>query len=445
MKNLNASLVLFVLTVAVSRWLGAGNSFAQETSASVTTESKWVRIEGNDVGVPWMEMVKQLRPTLDLSRVTFAANDLVIPWTDLRQASESSPSYREAMRIIGDTSGKPTAIEIDTVALSKNASMWKQEFAEWRAAEGGKAAFRIEDTPITQAGSATKKHHILVIAGYQSQPGESETVAQYLHEKTSLPCEFFSYPSDGGMSVSAKKLAELLEARLQQSPGTEWTIVAHSMGSIIARAAIELHEAKGIQQLIQICPPNHGCVLAEIAEPLDGIMIAKSQLTRIFSSFDGGGHDSLGKAVAPAAVLNWMSEGFGLASRDLCPDSEFLKLLNSRPRSSSVSYSILIGTGGPLRPLVGTAILLSGPALDQQLANQKDLEDVRKAWAWVERLVRDGQLIQGRGDGVVAVHSAQLNGVSDVATIPCSHIAWSFVKNENGQRVMEEVLKRIKP
>lgn len=410
----------------------------------VVAPPKVVRIEGNEVGVPWLDLVKVLRPKLDLSSVRLSTTDWIVPWQAFQSAaSDTSVRYHEAIKVISDASGKPTAIDIDTSALSSHASQWKQEFAEWRAAEGGKPAYRFESARNTQADTKSSRQRVLVIAGYQSQPDEALTVAQYLHERTSLPCEIFSYPSDGAMDKSSEKLAELLAARYQESPQVEWTIVAHSMGSIVARAAVELHDAKGVKRLIQIFPPNHGSVLAEIAEPLDGIMIAKSQLMRIFASFDGGTNDSVGKAIAPAAVLTWMSQGFGLASRDLCPDSDFLKLLNSHKRSSTVEYSVLVGTGGPLRPLVGTAILLSGPALEEQLANQEDMAEIRKAWKWIERIVKDGQLIQGQGDGVVSAASARLSGVSDTTMIRCNHVAWSAVKTEPGQRVMDEVLKRI--
>jgi pimeloyl-ACP methyl ester carboxylesterase len=439
MKSANAVLAM-AMAIALGTF-GSGSLQGQEAPAAPNV----VRIAGNETGVPWVDLVKALRPKLDLSNIQLATPGWIVPWQAFQSAaSDTSAGYHQAVKIISDASGKPTAIDIDVAELSIHATQWKQEFAEQRVSEGGKPAFRFESVPNSSADNKTAKRRVLVIAGYQSQPGESLTVAQYLHDRSSLPCEIYVYPSDGGMDKSAQKLAELLAARYQESPQTEWTIVAHSMGSVIARAAIEVHEAKGVKHLIQIFPPNHGSVLAEIAEPLDGLIIAKSQLMRIFASFDGGTNDTAGKAVAPAAVLTWMSQGFGLASRDLRPDSDFLKNLNTRQRKASVDYSMLIGTGGPLRPLVGTAILLAGPALEEQLSGQKDMAEIRKAWNWVERIVRDGQLTQGQGDGVVATHSARLPGVSDVTMIHCSHVAWSFVKTENGQKVMDEVLKRIK-
>jgi hypothetical protein len=404
-----------------------------------------VRVEGNEVGIPWFDLASVLRPSLALSGLSLTASDWVIPWQAFQfAASDTSARYHEAIKVIHDSSGKPRALQIDVESLSKNANQWKQEFAEWRASENGKPAYRLEPIPNLREDSQKSYQRIMVIAGYQSQQNEALSVAQHLYDRTSLPTEILSYPSDGAISVSAQKLADLLRTRVQESPQTEWTIVGHSMGSVIGRAAIELHQAKGVKKLIQIFPPNHGSVLAEIAEPLDGIMIAKSQLTRILAAFDGGSNEAIGKALAPAAMLTWMSQGFGLASRDLCPDSEFLRSLNSCRRCNSVDYSVVVGTGGPLHPLVGATILLSGPAVEEQLANQKDLAEVRLAWKWIERILNDGQLIQGRGDGVVSTNSAQLSGVTDTIILSCNHLAWSDLKSEEGQRVMMEVLKRIK-
>ena len=215
------------------------------------------------------------------------------------------------------------------------------------------------------------------------------------------------------------------------------------MGSLIARAAIELHHASGVERLIQIFPPNHGCVLAEIAEPLDAAMVARNQFLRILSSFSEGSEPTIGKAVAPAAVLSWMSDGFALASRDLCPNSEFLRSLNQLPRAASVDYTILTGTGGPLPPLVGAAILLSGPALLEQVQVDIDQTKIQTAWTWFEKLVRDGQLIRGQGDGVVSVASTYLDGVRDIVKLDCNHIAWSDLDSESGRRVIAEVLARL--
>jgi pimeloyl-ACP methyl ester carboxylesterase len=398
-----------------------------------------VVINGTTEGVDWRELADVLNPAWRTTMALIPETKSVISWEVLRAAARDSQG---SVVVEESSDGRLPKLIVDRALLRQQAAVWKQQFAEWRAADPQGNAYRFERISSAKNGLAGDK--LLVIAGYQSQPGESARAAKYLSNKLGWETWTFAYPTDGQIDSSARQLASLLQKHRGES-NTQWHIVAHSMGGIVARAAIELHEAVGVARLIQVFPPNHGCVLAEIAEPLDGVIIAKNQLMQIAGALSAGKTPArAGEAVQPASVMRWLSDGFALGSRDLCPASELLAKLNALPREKGVQYSIIAGRSGPLHPLINDSVLLAGPALQQELSKRLPSQDVNKALDWLERLVNDGQLAQGRGDGVVSLKSTQLAGVDDYVVVDSNHIAWSFVETEMGRRVMDEVLMRLR-
>ncbi len=63
-----------------------------------------------------------------------------------------------------------------------------------------------------------------------------------------------------------------LRARIDQlqAAGDRLHIVAHSMGNILTRAALDLEGELAIERIVMICPPNHGSHVASLYAPLFG-------------------------------------------------------------------------------------------------------------------------------------------------------------------------------
>jgi hypothetical protein len=143
------------------------------------------------------------------------------------------------------------------------------------------------------------------------------------------------------------------------------------------------------------------------------------------------------KSVFFESVLDGLNE----ARIDLQPESELLARLNSLPRNANVSYSLILGNSGPatreqvdeLRRLIlsrrdtNVALRALGPRLD-------------------ELLVYLDELIDGVGDGAVAVERGRLEGVDDTIVLGFNHSAITLVQaldSEIGRRLVAEIEMRL--
>ena len=181
-----------------------------------------------------------------------------------------------------------------------------------------------------------------------------------------------------------------------------WSIVAHSMGSLLSRAYVEgpLY-GNDVSTLIMVAPVNQGSSLA------------KTQT--LMQLFDGiNAVNGLKKTDA----LAHLGDGLGEAAEDMSPGSEFLKRLNGRPRRSGVAYHILAGDSAfvpvevrqtidmPVTGLRSASGLLGGLA---KFAVGGDLSD------------RLDEVTDGKGDGCVSVARTKLDGVTDHVVIHANH------------------------
>ena len=181
-----------------------------------------------------------------------------------------------------------------------------------------------------------------------------------------------------------------------------WSIVAHSMGAILARAMVEDDAtwSRDVSSLVLIAPVNRGSDLARVQtvfQFLNGVQSIKGKNT--------------------TRAMMHLSDGLGQAAQDMLPGSAFLKSLNRRPRRQGLPYHIIAGDSGFLtrdaRAQIEARIDLfnrnSGLFGKLTQAATTDLPEILD------------ELTDGTGDGCVAVDRTRLDGVDDHATIHANH------------------------
>ena len=348
----------------------------------------------------------------------------------------STPSFAQ-------TRGFPS-LTTSTLAVDALLSHWQAIQNDLRTTIGPnrRPEFEFRLFARTVNGSATlekfaanqlPKRIILVMGGLQGSIESPERFAMalsdFLHDPQDTRMAVFGYPNDGSICESSAVLRDMLTDLHHQSPQTKVSIVAHSMGALVARHAIEPTDPKKacqlpcVDQLVMICPPNHGSVLAQYADALE--------LPDALAKLQCG---SLSFSQVAASLVN---DGLGEACEELVPTSPFLRELNSRPRAAGVHYSTVTGTGGPITPLIRLASSVAfkearSRTRINRLPNAKDL--MNRA----DELLLSEEFAQGLGDGAVSVQSASLPGVADFYTLPISHGEWSQVDKPQVQQLVQK-------
>lgn len=192
------------------------------------------------------------------------------------------------------------------------------------------------------------------------------------------------------------------EFRRQRGEKRPWTIVAHSLGGLLARTYVEADPgyAGDVGRMILIAPPNQGSSLAKAQTML--------QLMQGVQAING----RKGQALAH------LSDGLGEAADDMLPGSPYLKTLNSHGRREGVAYHILAGDGGPLNSLARKQIEIQLETLGKS----------RGLLGGLTRLAADDlrsrldELTEGLGDGCVSVASTKLDGVIDHQVTRANHL-----------------------
>lgn len=265
---------------------------------------------------------------------------------------------------------------------------------------------------------------VILIHGLQ---GSHDSLAGFIPPllRAGYRCSTFAYPNDGPVTDSTQLLVRELKA-LKLPDGVPITLFTHSMGGIVARSVIEdpQNYDSRIDQLVMICPPNHGSNLAYLPPGLD---LHEHLHDRPVSEL-------------PELLFRSTVDGFNEAQHDLRPDSRFLLQLNARPRNPSVRYSILLGNVSP-----ASAAQLD--AVGQKLDEWSQRSDTFRFFAPKLRKCLDHplELTPGAGDGAVAVERGRLAGVSDIIELPIDHwTATDHLDTEVGRKLIREVLDRVK-
>jgi hypothetical protein len=109
--------------------------------------------------------------------------------------------------------------------------------------------------------------------------------------------------------------------------------------------------------------------------------------------------------------------------------------LNARPRNPRVQYSIFLGTSARFNE---AQLAWIRDSLCNQLVKLPGGEGGAKH---LEAILNDiDELVEGKGDGVVAVKRGRLDGVSDTLVMPFGHLA---VTGEPSNDVLRNVQRAI--
>ncbi|MGV3484727.1 MAG: esterase/lipase family protein [Planctomycetaceae bacterium] len=234
------------------------------------------------------------------------------------------------------------------------------------------------------------------------------------------------YSSHQGIKSAAALLAGQLRSLKTSHPQCEVVLLTHSMGGLVARYCLEdpTTNPGNVTDLIMIAPPNHGSAVA-------GLSAAELATSFLPVHLEGAaGAQTLDDAVASF---------IGTPLDELKMDSPLLCELNARPRAAGTRYTILAGSGGPVsRSLVEASSVLSGLFLPADSEMKAALRSARK-------LASLDEWTEGRGDGVVSIKSASLDGVDEIIVLPFAHNDFGTRTSDATSEVIAEVHKRLDP
>ena len=226
----------------------------------------------------------------------------------------------------------------------------------------------------------------------------------------------FAYPDDGAVSEAGILLADGLADWRIQYPGVRpISIVAHSMGGLVARHYIEGAGYRGgVERLIMLGTPNHGSTWTGWRWATE--WNAQYKVCRR----DG----------------NWTwskltEDGNGEAAIDMQPGSALLASLNALPRRKGVKYTIVAGNRSAVREVGAEWVACTA---DWMPKNVWGLRQAQQSMA-----NKAGQMHQTAAecDGPVMIASAKLDGVDDFVVVNADHTglacgqppaAWSIIR-----------------
>lgn len=286
-----------------------------------------------------------------------------------------------------------------------------------------RARFGIEfDQPWQQA--INKKQLVVLVHGFNSRPRQSETLINTVREN-GFSCAVLNYPNDQPIHDSAQLLSKELKRFSETHPDCRVAIVAYSMGGLVSRAAVEIQalDPGNVDRLILVAPPNHGSQLASCATGID--------LFEYLTCWEFRNR--------PCPWYSAIEDGLAEASRDMMPGSDFLNQLNHQPRNPHVRYTILLGNLAPLdiRHIRRWEASANNYWLCQPWASKCSEQ-------MIHYLRKYPELVQGQGDGLVALQSGKLKGVPDTMVLPFDHLSvTSNPMSKGSQLVRKEILRRL--
>ena len=367
---------------------------------------------------------------------SFGVNSNGLEYLSTDQVDELVARFPETFSYQSDPTTQQPSVAVDVDQLASVLSDKKSRFRQWlsNAKQVPMATLRKLESTWPEGGAAPGRV-VVVMAGLHGIESTAEAVALEIHKQTFLATCVFGYPNNAPIMESAGLLVMELQDLHREYPESKITLVTHSMGGLVSRAALEIEQQNasgrasvkqrtGIDQLIQVCPPNHGSALAEYGPLLEGA----EQVYRLVNRRSERQRLGLFRSIV---------DGFNEASGDIKPGSKFLSQLNAQPRNPQIDYAIIAGDDGPLRP---TLTGLLGGILDRVTGSVDTPGEI-------DRRVRDvlscDELQNGKGDGVVSLESAKLENVEDFVVLPIHHLVWNEPQSEAGQELVEAITSRL--
>jgi hypothetical protein len=211
----------------------------------------------------------------------------------------------------------------------------------------------------------------------------------------------FQYPGDASLS----RVGEFLHRELSQAidPKAKVDFVCHSAGGLVVRYYAEV-KGGPFHRIILQGTPNHGSDFARLRSVVE--------IAQFVSDLREGYSD---------AVANAILDGQEHIAQDLAPESLFLNYVNARQVDRS-GYAIFRGRrfGRTRMFLLNQSIDIGRMVLESQLDEIEGPKILReRAMQSLEQLDLPEEV--RKGDLVVSIESAALEGVEDIRTFKLRH------------------------
>lgn len=210
----------------------------------------------------------------------------------------------------------------------------------------------------------------------------------------------FQYPNDASLA----QVGEFLHRELFRvlDPQVRPQFVCHSAGGLVVRYYAEV-KGGAFEQIILQGTPNHGSDWAALRPVVE--------MKQFVKDLDEG---------YSKAIQNAVLDGHGQIAHDLQPHSLFLNFLN-RQQCDRSRYAILRGRRfGKSLLFWGQALVLGKTYLGRKIQSSDAPNLVRERAAQTLEKLRLPEEVR-RGDLLVSLQSAELEGVSEVQTFKLHH------------------------
>lgn len=406
--NLHVAVVLALLTLCCARPSGR----AAETQPRVDSDEErgtiTIEIPSRDGAITTRDIVRGIAQACKLDADALADDTDSHSW-DLRNRSvrmlvsgisAAVPGLRMRITRATDNDAPVLTILLDRRDVEEKVRQLKRILRERTAGDDRKYGLVLDEG---WQRLATRRPLVVIVHGYNSRPESFRVLRTELTER-GFPCAAFAYPNDAPPAESGALLAAELREFREQHPAQAVSLVAHSMGGLVARVALEdpAIDPGNVQCLIMVCTPNLGTKWAEIPGGFD--------------CFEHGPWKP--EETIKTAFLGTISDGLNEARSDLKPNSAFLKELNRRPRNPQVRYAQILGTAGLFD---AAQFVRFRDRVERSLGDNRAGNLVRpRVLAFLDDL---DEIQTGRGDGVVALKRGRLPGVEDTVLLPITHTA----------------------